>query len=199
MRIIWVATDGNDTSGNGSYSTPYKTIERAQLSFTSGDQIRLKDGEYNPTDSLIFNNVEGSIFADTPLGVTIQPEATLSMNAVLGIFNSDRFSVHGVVIKQAVRTDTNQVGIQALGVNNLIVHTCAVSDFETTSGGVSTIGIEVSGSGRLENCDIYNLSCLGTDLYGISVTGDVHIVDCQVYELTGGGLCKVHPCLVCKP
>lgn len=199
MHIIWVATDGDDYSGDGSYTTPYKTIEYAISVFTSGDQIRLKDGEYNPNDSLRFLGVEGSVFADTPLGVTIQPRATLSSNAVLEIVGSSRFSVHGVAIKQAISTDTNQIGIQALGVENLIVHTCSVSDFEATSGGISTIGIAVSGTGRIENCSVYNLACLGLDLYGVSLTGDVHFVDCHVYELSGGGMCQVHPVFVCKP
>ena len=44
---IYVAIDGDDTSGDGSFSTPYKTIQKAINEAADGDEVVLKDGVYS--------------------------------------------------------------------------------------------------------------------------------------------------------
>jgi predicted outer membrane repeat protein len=45
--MVYVATDGNDTTGNGSFEEPYRTIQRGLGIAISGDQVILKSGVYN--------------------------------------------------------------------------------------------------------------------------------------------------------
>lgn len=193
MKIIWVATDGSDYIGNGSYVLPYLTIEQALSVFESGDQIRLKDGTYNPIDSIVIFGMEGSIFADTPLGATIQPYQTVASTAVIEVSGSSRFGIYGVNILQALDGSNNMMGIYGHDVDNFIVHTCTISDFEVSLGLTSTVGIAVSGSGQVENCNVYSLAAGGDYLYGIMVNGLVHVTDCSVYSLSGAGPCVVRP------
>ena len=49
---VWVSTTGNDTTGDGSQSTPYATLRRAIDDVTgAGDEICIADGIYNIGDS----------------------------------------------------------------------------------------------------------------------------------------------------
>ena len=45
--VWWVATDGNDTTGDGSAGVPLASIQKAMESAASGDTIMLKPGTYN--------------------------------------------------------------------------------------------------------------------------------------------------------
>jgi hypothetical protein len=44
---IIVATNGNDTTGNGSLSQPYKTINKGLQMSVNGDAVRLRGGTYS--------------------------------------------------------------------------------------------------------------------------------------------------------
>lgn len=193
MHIWWLDPDGSDLTGNGSYARPWQTFSKAMASFSSGDQIRLKPGTYNPSDSVMFDSVEGSIFSDTPGGATIKPVQVMSSNSVIQVENSDRFSIHGVNIQQAHNPTNNTIGILGLDVTNFLVHTCAVSDFGVPSAatGLSTAGIAVSGYGRIEDCSIFDLNAQEDYLYGIYTAGLVDVVSCAVYSLSGYGACRV--------
>lgn len=53
MAIYYVDyTSGNDTTGDGSYGTPYKTISKAHTIAASGDTITIKTGVHTLTASL---------------------------------------------------------------------------------------------------------------------------------------------------
>lgn len=45
-KCIYVSTSGNNTSGTGTFSLPYKTIKKAISAMTSGDIIYLRAGTY---------------------------------------------------------------------------------------------------------------------------------------------------------
>jgi hypothetical protein len=45
----YVATTGNDATGDGSISNPFKTLSRANNASTSGDTIYIRGGTYYPT------------------------------------------------------------------------------------------------------------------------------------------------------
>lgn len=189
MKIIWVATDGNDATGDGSYDTPYKTIEKGVQEFTNEDQIRLKSGTYTPTDSVVISGMSGSIFAEDRNGVFIQPEKTRNHQACLAILDAERFSVHGVNILQAADSSGNLIGMYVENVETFLCYTCDISDFTAPSG--SCYGIFASGvKGRIEGCRVTNFSCAGDYLYGIKTNG-LDIIDCTVDTLSGAGDCTV--------
>lgn len=193
MHIWWLDPNGSDLTGNGSYALPWQTFSKAMGSFNSGDQIRLKPGTYYPTDSIVFDSMDGSIFSDTPGGATIQPMAVGSTPCVIQVTSSNRFSIHGVNVKQAINPTNNSVGIYGADVSNFLIHTCAVSEFGVPSAamGLSTAGIAVSGYGRIEDCSIFDLSAQEDYLYGIYTAGLVDVVSCAVWELSGYGTCRV--------
>ena len=110
MKIIWVATTGNDSTGNGTRSSPYSSIERALQDFVSGDQIRILDGTYIPTDSIIISGMDGSLFAENPGTVYIQPEKTTLHQACVAILETERFSLYGINVLQASESTGNLIG-----------------------------------------------------------------------------------------
>ena len=180
--IIWVATTGSDTTGNGARETPYKTIDRALQAFTNGSQIRLLDGVYTPTSTIMISGIAGSIFSETPGGATIQPVQATVQNAAIVVTNSDRFTVQGVNVLQA-SSSGHLVGIYAEDVTNFIANTCSIADFDSPSG---FTGIMAIGSGKIENCTIEDISVTGGDSYCIQSTG-IHVIDCTVRRVVNSG------------
>jgi hypothetical protein len=62
--MFYVATDGNDTSGNGSYSAPYRSVKKAlnQVSTTTansdgGDHIVIRGGTYSLVTDAVANGI----------------------------------------------------------------------------------------------------------------------------------------------
>jgi hypothetical protein len=186
--IIWVAKTGNDTTGTGSQQNPYLTIERALQDFVNGSQIRILNGTYTPTDTVMVSGLEGSIFSETPGGAIIQPQHTSRYGAAVAIIDSTRFIVQGIHIKQSTETQTatsvsNTVGLYANNVLNFEAHTVTVSDFSCTSG---CAGIWANGSGRIEQCVIEDIATENGDLYGIYANG-MSVLDNTVRRLTYRG------------
>jgi len=188
MNIIWVSTEGNDTFGDGSQGAPYASLERALQSFTNGDQIRILDGTFIPTDSIVISGLEGSIFAETPLAVYIQPMKTRAHQACVAIIDSPRFSVIGVNILQASDTTGNLIGLYVENVENFLAYTCAISDFSIPSG--SGYGIFASGDGRIEGCMVNNITGSDTSICGIKGVG-IDVIDSEVSNMSGVGACQV--------
>lgn len=190
MKIIWISPDGSDITGNGSRENPYQTIDYGITLFSDGDQIRLLPGTYNPRDSLIFNNLTGSIFSEEPGKAIIQPLQTNTSPAVIYVANSDRFHVIGVECNQALDPTTNYAGISINNSINCWIYSCTVEDFE--SNATNCFGIHsncVTGSGRIENCTIHNINCCGDNVYGI-FSGGLDIIDCTVSSISGAGNCN---------
>ena len=48
----YVATTGNDTTGDGSFSLPWKTIGKAASVMVAGDTTYIRGGTYNVTGSI---------------------------------------------------------------------------------------------------------------------------------------------------
>ena len=182
MRIIWVSTLGDDTIGDGSYDLSYKTLDKALTEFVSGDQIRLMDGTYVTTDSVMLIGVEGSIFSENPLGAYIQPQQTTLHQACVAIIDSPRFTVQGVNIIQAVDNSGNNIGLYVENSSNFIAYTCSINSFDIPSG--NGCGIFASGSGRIEGCFVDDVVCGGPELYGIRTAG-IDVIDCTVSSLSG--------------
>ena len=188
MKIIWVSTTGDDTTGDGSKDHPYKTLDMGISVFVSGDQIRLLPGTFITTDSVIMSGVAGSIFAESPQTVYIQPQKTTKHQACVAIIDSPRFSMFGLNVLQAADNSGNFIGIYAENIENFLCYTCTVSDFDTPSG--LTHGIFASGTGRVEDCKVSNMKSIDGILYGIRTMG-IDQIDCEVTMLSGGGNCQV--------
>lgn len=88
---VYVHPDGDDTSGDGSYDDPYKTIVKAATVIGAGGHIVLKNGTYSRDDYTFGNtsqwqisNMDGTSGAyktvrpETPGGVTITGKKLLA-------------------------------------------------------------------------------------------------------------------------
>lgn len=60
-KTMYVATNGNDTTGSGSITAPYATIMKAHQSVVAGDTVFIRGGTYKMTDSQISSY--SSVFA----------------------------------------------------------------------------------------------------------------------------------------
>ena len=88
QAATWYIDDtGNDTTGNGSSGTPYKTLDKAWTVGASGDTVILKDGLYNYAgmefDSGILEGTSWSssttIRAENVFGATVTLAGALAM------------------------------------------------------------------------------------------------------------------------
>ena len=179
--IIWIATDGNDITGTGSVDAPYKTIERGLLDFTTGKQLRLKDGIYSPANTIAIDGISGSILAENPNEATIKPVLATIDNACISIRNVDRFSITGIDIVQPDDPTDNYIGLYIDNVTNFVVFSCNINAFDFPSDNTG-YGIFASGSGRIEKCSVYNIT--GNEIYGIKSQG-LGVIDCEVTALSG--------------
>jgi hypothetical protein len=72
-NIIYVATNGNDTSNDGTINSPYASIAKAANSAPSGASIHVAPGVYTENNPVtIPNNV--SLIGDTIRAVSVQPQ-----------------------------------------------------------------------------------------------------------------------------
>lgn len=182
MRIWWVATDGDDSTGDGSQNNPLRTIEYALTVFTSGDQIRLKEGTYETTGTITVDGMEGSIFSDSPGGATLSPQSITEDDSCVSIKNSGRFYIYGVNVIYEDIASGKLIGIRAKNVYNFVCVTCSVTGLESASGNV--YGIFGSGSGRIMDCDVSDIKTGGAYLKGIYAQG-LKVINCSVQNLSG--------------
>jgi hypothetical protein len=182
VNIIWVSPFGSDTTGDGSEQSPYLTIEKALTIFVPEDQIRLKDGTYTPVDSLVFSG-SGSLVADNPWEVTIQPSAVSATSAVISIANAYRFTIRGIIIKQAVDPTGNFVGIAADTVTYFVCESCSVEDFTANSASLRGISVNDCG-GVIKDCSVDNFYNAGANIYGVYAQ-DLEVVNCVIGSLIG--------------
>ena len=69
---IYMATDGNDSSGDGSISKPYKTLMKCQEKANSGDKVIIRGGTYKNFDISDSDANYNYIFKFSKSGVTYQ-------------------------------------------------------------------------------------------------------------------------------
>ena len=151
---IWVSVNGNDTSGLGTETSPFKTIKKAlEYGFNNGADviIHLKEGNYSGagnvnltldaigTLTIIGENYNKTIIDGTSTSTffsTTISNKILSLNFVNLTFNnfaSDAFQKAGVMTSQAGKTIINDCiftdcfsknYVGALSVSNLIMDNC---------------------------------------------------------------------------
>ena len=69
---IYMATDGNDNSGNGSIDKPYKSLTKCQEVANSGDKVIIRGGTYKDFQISGSDNTYNYIFQFKKSGITYQ-------------------------------------------------------------------------------------------------------------------------------
>ena len=67
---IYMATDGNDNSGNGSIEKPYKSLMKCQEIANSGDKVIIRGGIYKDFPISSSDNIYNYIFQFKKSGIT---------------------------------------------------------------------------------------------------------------------------------
>jgi parallel beta-helix repeat protein len=123
---IFVSVSGNDTTGNGTIVTPYKTFSRASSDANPGDTILIRGGTFISRQSVNGNN--GAMGQ----GINIMPynnetvilDGTLSgINEYQGLLSVSR---HFYTIKGIRIINSPGYGIYYSGCNNLIITECEI-------------------------------------------------------------------------
>lgn len=147
MSVFYISPSGNDTTGDGSSSTPWATISKAHTSASSGDTIICKDGTYTWVSQTFTKNL------------TIQAENNgLAIfdggDAILGWIASTILTLTGIVFRNALANGP----IIATGNTTLTMTLCQLIDIQASGSSNSIIGPFAS-SGAITST-ITLLSCL---------------------------------------
>ncbi len=93
-NVIYVATDGSDTSGNGSSSNPYRSIKKAADMATPGTKVLVRPGTY------IEENIRPKVSGTKDAMIVFRPENDSDIGKVI-IKHKDTFT--GSTVTPAVK------------------------------------------------------------------------------------------------
>jgi hypothetical protein len=162
MADIYVATTGNDATGNGSSGNPYATPGKAGSVMAGGDRVLIKAGTYTQTSASA--NVAGG-YIDPPVGTAAARTQVVGYNATVGDLDNVNDFTNFPTIKSfaggastLLRATNNFVNVRNLiadcnsqanygfytpGDNNQIVNCKAINQTGTTQGGFYIVGNRV--------------------------------------------------------
>lgn len=180
MATYYVATTGNDTTGNGSSGTPWRTINKAYLAFTAGDTnavLNIADGTYQETSG------SGWIqFGRTDITVTIQGQAGASSNVTIQGVSSAQEVVyqgtnHTFKYVKFVARDLNTTRVVRINANGLVTFfgctfTIVPSASQSNAGfGVGTSSTAAVSGITFDGCTFTQASSILNNGYGINIFG----------------------------
>jgi parallel beta-helix repeat protein len=140
----YVSTTGNDTTGTGTATLPYKTIVKGVQATVAGGTILVLSGTYPAT---------GPIFVGKPLTIKRSGTNPVVINAsgwtstdpyVLGIVNTSNVTIDGLTIANKIANGSKGIWILAnsgatANLNNIIVKNCKVQNIGWISNNLSAI------------------------------------------------------------
>src|SRR3989339_552443 len=151
--VYYVATTGNDSTGNGSSSTPWKTLAYAvsHVPVVSGNTVHLNAGTFNETAQSV-----------VPLGINIEgagPTQTIINSSYAGILLSLQSSSisngNQTISNLAIRgNNTVKEAIRVQKRNNVVMRELDIRDI--AENGIILYGDDSSGYST--NLNIYNSS-----------------------------------------
>jgi hypothetical protein len=167
---IYVSTNGNDTTGNGTLLNPYQTITKAVTVSGDGEVIIVRPGDYNE-DVTIANKSALTISSDTTGGRQAFTPAIYGNLTVSG--NSTSISFKGI------------------GVRDTISHTSSgtlyLTGFNLGTGNI--VGaLSKSGNGGLAIQDVQLNLTAGANITPVSITGPGNVT----FSNTGIGLLTIN-------
>ena len=147
----YVATTGNDSTGDGSVGNPWKTIGKGVSLLTGGGALIVKNGVYSDKPNFIGNVPSGTatryttITAETPMQVRIQSLTTLGVADNHVNLSGNYIAVDGFIFDMAGTTNPAFTGLVSGNFN-----TISRSIFKR-GGDIDAFGglLEVTGSDTL--------------------------------------------------
>lgn len=184
-RTLYVATTGNDNTGNGSLSTPWRTISKAASSAQPGDVIRVQDGTYNENITSSISGTSGNIItiaAEHQYGAKIVGSTDTIWTNSASYIDITGFDITG---------SSASYGINSTG-NNVRIYRCRVHDIVASTAGAGIIHSSITTVG----CESYNnyVYNIGTGTSSSTVHGIQHkqaggsIYNNVIFQCAGAGI-----------
>lgn len=154
---IYVATNGNDSTGDGSITNPYKTIQHASELTTPGTNVYVRGGTYQ---NLTFN--DGDIWNGDNLA-TIEVNGTPSAYITFQPYRDEQVilqfdDTYGIIVKNA--SYVKIVGFEFKGISNQIT----IEEAQTAWGLYKDINGVIHDLQTEMNIDITNPDLIGQEI-----------------------------------
>jgi len=153
---IYLSPTGNDTTGNGTISSPYRTLTKAATVAVAGDTVYARGGTYSASRNeyiacsgtagspITFTNYPGEKAVFDGTGATF-----VDWDQIILIENCSYVVLDGYEFKNALPTTVHADGINCAGISNVTVQNCIVH--EVGENGIICRGNNVT----LQNNEIY--------------------------------------------
>lgn len=153
MASYYISPTGNDTTGNGSFATPWLTLNKAHTAASSGDTIYFMNGTHTMTNETINKNLT---FEGVNKGLAI-------VNAADAVTRWTQSSTAVWTFKKLIfrnmRNATAGSTFSSVGVfetrSNITIDDCLFEDFEVFNASSATYG---AGLFRQLNTGVYTVT-----------------------------------------
>jgi len=143
--IYWIATNGDDNSGDGTYTNPWKTLAYAATQATvSGDIIHVKAGTYYETTQTVLAAGVSILGAGDTSVIT----ATTALSPMISMLSATE-GVNGNQSISYIKLDGDLTAVQAIlarGRSNIELHHVTIIDFLANTTNAVIINGRVTGS-----------------------------------------------------
>lgn len=171
--VIYVATNGNDTTGDGTVETPYKTITKAYSVSSNGGVIQLADGTYQTSDE-----ANGYVlFNTTNRGILLRGN-TSNRSAVV-------INQSGVASFMLRCRDCGEMRFEYLTLTTNQVSSCISKD----TGG--NLNVKIYRCDLINTCTSASSYCISINTNNIEAASHIEVDECN---LTRNG--NTHICLI---
>jgi hypothetical protein len=193
MANIYVSTTGNDTTGNGSQSTPYATIQKAHDVSVAGDVIIIRGGTYagvvitrdgTSGSKITYRNFTGeNVIVDGNIDARKNVIYLNAANHITLTTSGGSFTVTHAVGSTVSAADAPACILVDNSTNylidGLIITRSATGTWAdgTAKGGFGVLA--TNSSGTIQNCDI---SRHGSGVRVITVSGETFIQDNEIHH-----------------
>lgn len=146
---LFVATDGNDNSGNGSSGNPYASIQQAVLAATDGDDIVVRPGLYQGRQRVDRRFVGGiTIRSEIPYAARLRNnQQVVTMFATQGVTMEGFDIAHdgpgaGPIVFQIQDTISGPEATSRIVLRNNIIHDSYNNDVLKINNGARSVVVE---------------------------------------------------------
>jgi hypothetical protein len=155
--IFYVSTNGNDTTGDGSYATPWRTIEKSIQNAQAGDYVAVLPGVYDEEPRI--NNFSGT--AGNPITFVGYGAEDLSIRIDANYITVDGFDLTGGSYTGAIYVYQTA--------DNAMIRNCHIHDTVSPTRGVyvATSGDSSSPLSGSLNCSV--IGCTFTNVNYVQI------------------------------
>jgi parallel beta-helix repeat protein len=190
-NTYYISPTGNDTTGNGTISSPWLTIKKAQTYLTAGDTLYARGGTYNNQWGITISNKTGTSTApitiaaypgETPIFSDVWPNTVL--HTFLEIRNSSWFVLDGLTIQNYSKNGL-WIGNDTAGQtnHNITVQNCIIQNIGTSTA--QHHGIYISADNydtTIRNNKISNVTSAGIHMFHVPGGNNFKIYNNIIYN-----------------